>query len=237
MKQYGFVGKGTGKLGASVFAISGGEQIVRQYNPVVSNPNTEAQIAQRAKLKLMSQLAAAMEPGIMFVKVGLVSARNQFVSKNIGLATYGESEPEQASIDLTKIQLTPSNVAMRPLGVVTLSAGTLSLALADDGGKAYTRVVYVVYAKTRENELAYVASKSVTEPGTGNTYPTTVQCGFANVVVYAFGVNDKNSNATIRYENYVAEQGDADATLDTLKLFKSTDYGLTMSVAVEVTDS
>ena len=54
MKLNGIVGKGTGKLGASVFAISGGEQIVRQYNPVVSNPNTDAQVAQRAKLKLMS---------------------------------------------------------------------------------------------------------------------------------------------------------------------------------------
>lgn len=237
MKLNGIIGKGTGKLGSSVFAISGGEQVVREYNPVVSNPNTEAQIAQRAKLKLMSQLAAAMEPGIMFVKQGLVSARNQFVSKNIGLATYGETDPEQAAIDLTKIQLTPSNVGMRPLGEVTLSTGTLNLVLADDGGKAFTRVVYVVFAKTTAGELVYVASKSVTEKGVGNTYPTSISCAYSNVVVYAFGVNDKNSNATIRYENYVAEQGDSDATLDTLKLFRSVDYGLTMSVAVEVTES
>ena len=237
MKLNGIIGKGTGKLGSSVFAISGGVQIMREYNPVVSNPNTEAQIAQRAKLKLMSQLAAVMAPGIMFVKMGLVSARNQFVSKNIGLATYGESEPEQASVDLTKIQLTPSNVAMRPLGEVTLSTGTLHLALGDDNGPTFSRVVYVVYAKTADGDLVYVASKSVTEPGSNKTYPTTMSCNYSNVVVYAFGVNDKNSNATIRYENYVAEQGDSDATLDTLKLFKSADYGLTMSVAVEVTES
>lgn len=237
MKLNGIIGKGTGKLGSSVFAISGGEQVVREYNPVVSNPNTEAQIAQRAKLKLMSQLAAAMAPGIMFVKMGLVSARNQFVSKNIGLATYGVSEPEQASIDLTKIQLTPSNIGMRPFGQVSLGEGTLHLALADDGGKDFSRVVYVVYGKTAEGELVYVASKSVAEPGVNHTYPTFLSCSWGNVVVYAFGVNDKNSNATIRYENYVAEQGDVDATLDTLKVFRSTDYGLTMSVAVEVTES
>lgn len=236
MKLYGVFGKGSGKVGNSVWAISGGEQIVRPYNPNVTNPNTAAQIAQRAKLKLMSQLAAAMEPGIMFVKNGLVSARNQFVSKNIGLATYGESAPEQASIDLTKIQLTPSNVDMRPLGGCTLSAGILNIQLADDNGKTFTRVVYVIYKKTAGGELAYYASKSVTEPGVNGTYPTSMSFNGSHAVVYAFGVNDKNSNATIRYENYVAEQGEADATLDTLKLFKTADYGLTKSVAVEVTE-
>lgn len=237
MKLYGVFGKGSGKVGNSVWAVSGGEQIVRPYNPNVSNPNTEAQIAQRAKLKLMSQLAADMAHGIMFVKNGLVSARNQFVAKNIGLATYGGTDTKKASIDLTKVQLTPSNVDMRPLGGVTLSQGTLSLKLADDGGKTFSRVVYVVYAKTSGDKLIYVGSKSVTEPGVDNTYPTTMPCGYTNVVVYAFGVNDKNSNATIRYENYVVAQSSADATLDILPLFKTTDFGLTKSVAVEVTES
>ena len=81
MKLNGFVGKGTGKLGSSVFAVSGGEQIVRQYNPNVSNPNTDAQVAQRAKFKLMSQLAAVLAPGLAFKKDSLVSPRNKFIKK------------------------------------------------------------------------------------------------------------------------------------------------------------
>ena len=112
MKLNGFVGKGTGKLGASVFAISGGEQIVRQYNPKVANPNTDAQVEQRAKLKLMSQLAADMATSIAFRKKGLVSARNQFVSVNIGKCTFvNEGENKGARIDVNQIDLTGASAA------------------------------------------------------------------------------------------------------------------------------
>ena len=76
MKLYGLFGKGSGKLGSSVFAISSGEQIVREYNPVVENPNTPAQVEQRAKFKLLSQLASDLASALAFKKEGLVSTRN-----------------------------------------------------------------------------------------------------------------------------------------------------------------
>ena len=88
MKLNGFVGKGSGRLGSSVFAVRGGEQIVRQYTPNVANPNTEAQKAQRAKFKLLSQLAAITADGLLFPKVGNVSRRNAFVSANMPAVTY-----------------------------------------------------------------------------------------------------------------------------------------------------
>lgn len=230
MKLNGILGKGTGKLGSSVFAISGGVQIMREYNPEVSNPNTEAQIAQRAKLKLMSQLGAALAPALGFVKMGLVSARNQFVSKNIGLCSFDEN---QAAVEVTALQLTPSSVAFSGLSAST-DGGVASFNLASAAAGDIKRVVYFVFEQTDFNQLQYVASKIVTEAGEGRTFPTTFNLLAGSFVVYAYGIKDNSVNATIRYEDYVNQQGGSDVTLDVVALFRSTDYGLTKSAAVLV---
>lgn len=227
MKLNGIIGKGTGKLGSSVFAISGGEQVVREYNPVVSNPNTEAQIAQRAKLKLMSQLGAALAPALGFAKMGLVSARNQFVSKNIGLCTF---ENNQASADLASIQLAPSNVAFNVLDV-TSSTNSISAALSGAAGADIKRVAYFLFEQTSEKQLKYVASKIITEAGAGRTFPTTFDAPQGAYVVYAYGIKDNSADATMRFENYVTEQAGSDATLDVIPLFRTSGYAFTKTSA------
>ena len=229
MKQYGFVGKGTGKLGASVFAISGGKQIVRQYNPVVSNPNTDAQVAQRAKLKLMSQLAAALAPALGFTKMGLVSARNQFVSKNIGLATYVDGS---ADVTLSELQLTPSNAAFPALIDPTLEGGVMSVALSAAAPSSIKRVVYVVYHVNENEELEYVASKVVSEVGVNSTFPTTFNNISGLTVVYAYGVKDTTTAATIKYENMVADGSADEASVAIIELFRTAGYDLTKTVGV-----
>lgn len=232
MKQYGFVGKGTGKLGASVFAISGGEQIVRQYNPVVSNPNTEAQIAQRAKLKLMSQLGAALAPAIGFAKMGLVSARNQFVSKNIGLTSYADNE---ASVDITGLELTGSSVPFPSLVVDDAGSGSISVVLEASAASDIKRVAYFVYEVTDDTKLRYVASAIESEGGEDRNFPHAFNVGSGKFVVYAYGIKDNNTTATIKYEEYAANYADAEATLAVESLFRSSAYGLTKSVAAKIT--
>lgn len=230
MKLNGFVGKGSGKLGSSVFAISGGEQIVREYNPVVANPNTEAQIAQRAKLKLMSQLAAALAPALGFAKQGLVSARNQFVSKNIGLANYADGSAE---VDLDGLNITPSSAPLPGLALPTSQGGNISVALASAADDTIKRVAYFLYEKTEDNKLVYVASKIVTEAGNDRTFPTTISYAGGSIVLFAYGIKDNSVESTMRYENYVAAIGDASATLDVIALFRSSGYGLTKTVVLQ----
>lgn len=232
MKLNGIVGKGTGKLGASVFAISGGEQIVRQYNPQVSNPNTAAQVEQRAKLKLMSQLGAALAPTLGFAKMGLVSARNQFVSKNIGLATFGE---EKASVNLTALQLTPSHVSFPTISYENEGEGVFDIELEYAAAADIKRVVYAVYRKTEDSDLIYVASQVITEAGADNVFPAQFNVGAGEYVIYAYGVKDNNVNSTIKYENYVAAADVNVATLDVIQLFRSSDYGLTMTTGLIIT--
>lgn len=227
MKLNGIIGKGTGKLGSSVFAISGGEQIVREYNPVVSNPNTDAQVAQRAKLKLMSQIAAALAPGLGFAKKGLVSARNQFVSKNIGLVTYADGK---ATVSLNNIHLTPSNIPFNELAV-TSSANNISAALATAADSTIKRVAYFVYEQLDSGELKFVESKIISEAGQGRTFPTTFTVQQSAYVVYAYGIKDNSADATMRYENYEAEQAGSNVILDVISMFRTSDYTLTKSSA------
>lgn len=56
-KIYGINGKLTGKVGNTVFAVDGGIQVARQYNPIVANPRTEAQQTQRLKVDFAGQMS------------------------------------------------------------------------------------------------------------------------------------------------------------------------------------
>ena len=113
--MYGFTGRLSGKMGAAVFRVRAGEQVVTQYNPVVANPNTLPQQNGRAKFKLVSQLAVALASIIVAPADRRLTARNSFVSRNYGLTTL-DPDPaaaEKALINVANVQLTPSS---RPFG-------------------------------------------------------------------------------------------------------------------------
>lgn len=107
MKLYGMAGKGTGRVGSMVYAVRKGEQIVRQYNPNVANPNTRPQVEQRAKFKLLSQLTAAIgNDGLFFDNVpGGRTMRNEFMRRNMGLVSVAPGSDE-AAVDASALELT-----------------------------------------------------------------------------------------------------------------------------------
>lgn len=211
MKLNGIVGKGSGKLGASVWSISGGEQVVRAYNPQVTNPNTDAQVAQRAKLKLMSQLAAALAPALAFKKNGLISARNQFVSKNIGLATF---EDGVADVELIKLQLTPGIELMEAPVVIRGENDTATARLQSDWSARVDNVIYVTCVKTIDAKL-YVLGIVKAQPGSNGEFQATIPMRDDNCVVYAYGVKFNSAADKAKFSNYIAEQGETTASLPT----------------------
>lgn len=206
MKLNGFVGKGSGKLGASVFAISGGEQIVRQYNPKVSNPQTDAQVEQRAKLKLMSQLAADVSQSIGFQKQGLVSARNQFISANIGNCTFENGE---ATIEVAGLDLTGGSVKIP----VPAFSGENGVQLSAAAPASVNAVLYAVYEQGTDNQLQLVGQKIVSVAGEGNHFPTTIEHGNGFLVIYAYGILNNGNASKISYEDYTANLAQSDAVL------------------------
>lgn len=210
MKLNGFVGKGTGKLGASVFAISGGEQIVRQYNPKVSNPNTDAQVEQRAKLKLMSQLAADLAQSIGFQKKGLVSARNQFISANIGKCEYEEGK---AIVDIDLLDLTGGTGVLPLPNVGQNNALALSAAAPAD----VNAVLYAAYQQGNDGQLTLIEQKIVSEAGENNTFPTTMELPDADYVIYAYGIKNNGKASVIEYMDYVAPLAQQRAELEVVR--------------------
>ena len=228
MKLNGFVGKGSGKLGSSVFAISGGEQIVREYNPRVANPNTTKQVNQRAKFKLMSQLAAEMAMAMAFKKTGLKSARNQFVSKNIKNAYI---ENGDARVNLISLQITAGNTSVP--GIVT-SIGennALHVELATAASEAFEGIVYNVFRVDDDNKIKFVKQVIVNIPGADGKFATDLTTDSGAFVVYAYGIKANDAKAKVDYQNYVANMSDEEATLSWTDILNISNYALSYTVA------
>ena len=218
MKLNGIVGKGSGKLGASVFAISGGEQIVRQYNPQVSNPSTDAQVTQRAKLKLMSQLAAALAPALAFKKNGLVSARNQFVSKNIGLCTY--SDANGAEIDLEKLRITSGNTAL-PFAAsnIVYDDGNFLCQINGNDVEGLDALVMVSVERQANGSAGALKIYDVQVFPASEISPTNqpaIGAGNGETMVMVYGIKYTSSTSSDRYENYDWQAASTDAVLGVL---------------------
>lgn len=223
MKLNGFVGKGTGKLGASVFAISGGEQIVRQYNPQVSNPNTDAQIEQRAKLKLMSQLAAVVAPVLAIPKQGLKSARNIFISKNFDLATYAG---DTASVDCKSLQITNGVAPVPEFTVTTDPEEGNAIVRFNEGFKNIAdRAVVCVFEISDDDKLSYVKSV-IGNTSDGNT-DVNVDTLPDTYLILAYGIKDKDGAASAKYANYSVADATAIASLIATNSMSTADFVFT----------
>lgn len=102
-----------------VFRQRQGETIATQYQPVVTNPNTDAQQGSRVAFKLMSQLAAIMAPALGSLAVltrparkGRPSQRNAFFAQNYGLVETRDTENgKRATIPMEQLKLTSSFIA------------------------------------------------------------------------------------------------------------------------------
>ncbi len=202
MKLMGITGIGTGKLGNSVFSVRKGEQIVRQYNPIVSNPQTDAQVASRSRLKLMSQLAAVLAPAIAIPAEGLKSRRNMFISQNYDLSTYAEG---RAQVNLALIQLTKSSVSLPSLQVNRAQGTGITCALTADAHEVLDRVVYIVVAKNADGTFSIFATTVANEAGANGTFSKVLPYTALPIAVYAYGIRANDNDTLTRFDSIVAD--------------------------------
>lgn len=228
-------GKTTGKIGSIVFSTSGGETIAREYNPHVANPNTQAQIDQRARMKLMSQLSAVLAPVIVMTKEGLVSRRNKFVKKNFD-SSYALNGTAQISYE--NVQLTEGSIGLpQVLGKIELNAETgineLTLSLATAPALNIARVVYSVFEKTDESRLQLLYSGIAETRMQGGKYFPLVQPSASfedkELVIYAYGMVDTSESATARYGNLNVQSASDIATLVATRSISYEDYQFTQT--------
>lgn len=239
-RQTSLFGKISGKLGAVVFSTSGGETISREYNPHVANPNTDAQINQRARMKLMSQLSACLAPVIAMQKDGLVSVRNKFVKRNFE-SCY--SVNGQAQISYENVQLTQGNAGLPVVHYALGDGGTqtsLDVFFSEAPNIQISRVVWCLFKKTDEGKLSFVESKVATEKtdlGIEGYFPAQFFSVLteegpilaADYVIYAYGMIDASERATAQYGNLNVNTATDIADLITNRRISYMDYQFTQT--------
>lgn len=222
-KVYGLQGVLTGKLGATVFAVRNGVQLARQYQPIVMDAKTESQVAQRAKLKLLSQTAAAISSVIAIPRKGLQSARNRFIKQNFEYVGYANSE---ASIELADILLTASYKGL-PGFTADRSSGTgISVALEEDASTSWEKVVYVVLQRTSSNSIMPVASVVCEEAGVNGTFPTTLPMVSGDISVHAYGIKLNTVASRVMYSNLAVPSAEAIAHIIASRAYVEGDMSL-----------
>ena len=212
------IGKVTGKIGGMVFSSTGGAVIAREYNPNVSNPNTSKQVDQRAKLKLLSQIAAALAPVIVIPKEGLKSSRNLFIKKNFSSV---DAESGVAQVTYENLQITSGNAALPAIHILRSQQSGVQVYLEERADAAVSRVVYIMYKKTSEKTLQYMQSVIAENATANGTFPQQMLYVEGDIVIFAYGMKDLNGKATAKYSDYAVESG-----LDIAKLAMSREMSL-----------
>ena len=145
-----------GKKAGIVTYRVGDTLLAREYNPHPANPKTERQVQQRAKIKLLSQIAAVFRPIIAIFPSSGKSARAIFSKINFPkIAVSGTT----AEIDYTSVSLTDSNLPITQVtkDIAFLSSGVRKLiGLHDEPSKDIKRVFYYIYTKTDNGKLQLI---------------------------------------------------------------------------------
>lgn len=223
MKLQGFL-RGTGKVENLVVSQTAGVSIARAYQPNVSNPKTEKQVDQRARLKLASQIAAAMSPVIAIPKNGLVSARNAFIKKNMDLITAMQGT---AQMMFAKIQLTNGSIPLPALKVTYQTDGTIGFGLVSDPGDSISRMVYCLFKKNADGQLEFYKSYVTENPTSDKDYLMSDTGMDGEVVVYGYGIKDLSTSAKVKYDSYNIASGADIAKLVSTRTMNASDYQFT----------
>lgn len=237
-KQTSLFGKISGKLGAVVFSTSGGETISREYNPNVANPSTQAQVDQRARMKLMSQLSAALSPVLAMTKDGLVSKRNKFTKLNFP-ASYALGGIAQITYE--NVQITEGNTALPALvaqGEISADLMSLTAGFSVAPSATISRIVYCLFKKSNEGKLEYINSQIVTNRSAGAPYvyfrANFVDLAVAEYVMFAYGMSDSSERATASYGNLNVVTASDLARLVATRAISFSDYQFTQTRAITI---
>lgn len=235
MKVRGYL-KGKGKLGNIVCSTVAGETIARDYNPEVANPNTEGQVDQRARFKLMSQLSSIMAPVIAIPKQKSQSSRNLFVKKNIGTTVY---DGVQAAINLNKVQLTNGVSNINIIGCDRSSHETCSCYYNGHTLVGMVGMVYCIFEKDDAGNLSLLDSAVVTENTQDGDWGAELKYSAKEIVVYGYALLGDSDKAKAAFGNLDAPTAESVAKLivsssvaaSTIKTTQT--KGFTMAVGVE----
>lgn len=145
-----------GKKAGIVTYRVGDTMLAREYVPNPANPKTERQVQQRAKIKLLSQIAAVFRPIIAIFPTSGRSSRAIFARLNYPKITAPSTTAE---IDYTSVSLTDSDqpitqvekdIAFLPSGVRML------IGLPQEPTEDIKRVFYYLFGKQDNGKFVFL---------------------------------------------------------------------------------
>lgn len=194
-KSSNIIGTIAGKAGSMVFSKGpDGSTIMRAYQPQVTNPRSDAQMTQRAKVILSGKLSKIIPAGAIsgLMQGTTLKNRSRFTSQVLGVASVTTTGGvKTASVQPQDIIFSEGIVPMTAtVGTVTLTSSTATVALSNvnHDGASGLRLVAVVLNPDRTN--AYEACAFVDTVLREDTtsvvikLPVTLQAG-QSVLVYA----------------------------------------------------
>lgn len=151
------LGQFSGRVGGVVYAVQAGRQVVRAYQPVVSNPKSTAQSLQRAKGNLVGRISK-ITPWQILEGLGdnKFNRRARFLRLLLNKATAGQAagDPSTFNAKLENADFVFSEGALIPLYVVrnvtamptevSLSAGLVSGVTTDAAASQGLLIVCVI---------------------------------------------------------------------------------------------
>lgn len=227
----GIAGGMSGKMGNAVFRQRNGETIVSQYQPVVANPNTDAQQVARAKFKLITQLSAIMSPALGIINRPARQGRNPrtgFVAKNYPLVVADPSPAaaERVTIPMEKLQLTES---LDYFGTIVADRD------AEDENKINIRINIPAMAGGRKKgKIALVGfgtMGTIDHPDRARVIQVVDVPFVDNVLQHTFDVAKTEKYTVLAYGMY--ETGTGDVRLDYDNIHTPTDDGFISAVNIE----
>lgn len=234
-------GKMSGKIGGLVYSVNHGMATVREKNAFPYNPKTEKQISVRAKLKLMSQLSAAMSDVIAFRRNGVVSPRNAFVTANYPLISDPTIVDNEITVvtGLENIDLTGGLGILPDLAQISVSGGVANVSL-DSAATDLSAVTYAAFYVKESGNATLIDAKVIETAGAGNNFPATIAIPagvIGKVIVYAYGSKINTERARVSFEHYKCNTDALQAMLSVVRTFSESDVTLTLTKSAVFTQA
>lgn len=200
-----FLTGATGKFAGAAFQQSPGNGTILREVVKPTNPSTEAQVEQRAKFKLMSQVATAFKSVIAMKREGNITPRNMFVKINSPLVEFNKEE-SRAEIQLDLLQLTKSVQNVGLTAELNTETGDAAAVLSADMPILYGAVF--VHANTNSNgvNIKGIARETVAEPAASISH--TFSDSQVGDVILAYGITQDTAGLAVKYGNLSAENND-----------------------------
>lgn len=233
---YGLTGKIRGKLGAQVYRIEAGKQIISEYNPEKQDAKSEKQLIQRSKMDIATKVSRVFPwETIVGMSYNRSKARSLFVGSLAKIATTTESEGEIIGmIDMEKVQLSkgvPVRVDSKFISVLSeVGEQYVNARVAFGLDSAVKRFLFVpVVENPTTHELfsaGYALSNEISTHGacaiTYNIADVFVVSGI-KIHGYAVPIMPNTLKKRVVYGNIVLDANEYKVTAETLVAFARAD--------------